>query len=204
MIKLYNVHPTLQVPSEITIVGSSKIILKKKIGKKIDKSNFVVRFNFANTNDFIDYTGSKTSLMVINNHVYSSLKKNLNKIDEFKNFLVISPNEINKFNSSLEFFFFEKRINQLLLSLKFIRYFKIFISLILILIKKNFSVGFCFILLCLASGIKINVYGFDLEEDMTQRKHYYKDQKIGNVHDLSAEHILLGKLKRHKLVKFHG
>ena len=57
MIKLYNV-PYLTNLSEITIVGSSKIILKK-IGKKIDKSNFVVRFNFANTNDFIDYTGSK-------------------------------------------------------------------------------------------------------------------------------------------------
>lgn len=201
MIKLYNVHPTLQVPSEITIVGSSKIILKKKIGKKIDKSNFVVRFNFANTKDFIDYTGSKTSLMVINNHVYSSLKKNLNKIDEFKNFLVISPNEINKFNSSLEFFFFEKRINQLLLSLKFIRYFKIFISLILILIKKNFSVGFSFILLALASGVKLNIFGFDLNEDMDKREHYYKKQKIGGVHDLVSEHKILKKLKDLGIIK---
>tara|TARA_Y100000591_G_C21724370_1_gene640534 strand:- start:161 stop:772 length:612 start_codon:yes stop_codon:yes gene_type:complete len=201
MIKLYNVHPTLQVPSEITIVGSSKIILKKKIGKEIDKSNFVVRFNFANTNDFIDYTGSKTSLMVINNHVYSSLKKNLNKIDEFKNFLVISPNEINKFNSSLEFFFFEKRINQLLLSLKFIRYFKIFISLILILIKKNFSVGFSFILLALASGVKLNIFGFDLNEDMDKREHYYKKQKIGGVHDLVSEHKILKKLKDLGIIK---
>ena len=57
--------------------------------------------------------------------------------------------------------------------------------------------------MCLASGIKINVYGFDLEEDMTQRTHYYKSQNIGHVHDLSAEHIVLKKLKKHKLAKFH-
>ena len=203
MIKLYNVYPNLRVPREITIVGSSKIILKKKIGKKIDESNFVVRFNFANTNDFIDYTGSKTSLMVINNHVYSSLKENLKKIDEFKNFLVISPNKLKKFNSSVDFSFFEKKINQLLLSLKFIRYFKIFIYLILILIRKNFSVGFCFILLALASGVKLNIFGFDLNEDMEKREYYYKKQKIGGVHDLVSEHKILKKLKDLGLIKIY-
>lgn len=195
MIKLHNVHPDFHIPNEITIVGSSKIILKKKNGKKIDKANFVVRFNFANTDKFTEYTGSKTSLMVINNHVYTSKKNNIKKNDEFKKYLVIAPMKLNKFYSGLDFFFFEKKIKQLILSLNFIRYRKIFFSLILILIRKNFSVGFCFILLAIASGAKLKVYGFDLNEDMKNRKHYYKKQKIGGVHDLETEHKILEKLK---------
>ena len=191
MIKLYKVYPDLYLPNKITIVGSSKIILKKKYGKKIDNSNFVVRFNFPNTDDFIEHTGSKTSLMVINNHVYTSIKVNSKKNDKFKKYLVISPSKLKKINSSLNFFFFERKIKQLILSLNFLGYDKIFSSLISILIRKNFSVGFCFILLALASGAKLNVYGFDLNEDMKNREHYYKKQKIGGVHDLQSEHKIL-------------
>ena len=195
MKKLCNVCPELYIPNEITIVGSSKIILKKKYGKKIDKSNFVVRFNFANTKDFTEHTGSKTSLMVINNHVYSSNKVNLKTYNMFKKYLVISPSKLKKIHSSLDFFFFERKINQLILSLNFISFDTIFSSLISILIRKNFSVGFCFILLAIASGAKLKVYGFDLNEDMKNREHYYKKQKIGGVHDLVSEHKILEKLK---------
>ena len=195
MIKLCNIYPDLCIPNEITIVGSSKIILKRKYGKKIDKSNFVVRFNFANTDDFTEYTGSKTSLMVINNHVYTSIKVNLKNNNKCKKYLVISPGKLKKIHSNYDFFFFERKIKQLILSLNFINYYKIFFSLILILIRKNFSVGFCFILLAIASGAKLRVYGFDLNEEMNKREHYYKKQKIGGVHDLQTEHKILEKLK---------
>ena len=202
MIKIFNVIPNLYLPKKITIVGSSKIILKEKNGKKIDESDFVVRFNFANTSEFTEYTGSKTSLMIINNHVYTSLK-DTPKIDKKINkYLVISPSVLKKFKSMSDYFFFEKKINQFLLSLKFIKYFNIFFSLIKILIRKNFSIGFCFILLAVASGLNLEIYGFDLNEDMDKREHYYKKQKIGGRHDLSGQHEVLKKLKDLGLINF--
>ena len=203
MIKLYNVHPELDIPGEVTVVGSSKIILKKKFGRKIDKSNFIVRFNFANTYDFTEHTGFKTNLMVINNHVYSSIENSYEMKDKLIKYLVISPRKLKKFKSNLNYFAFEGKINQLLLSFKFINYYKIFLSLILILIRKNFSVGFCFILLAIASGVKLKVFGFDLNENMKKREHYYKKQKIGGFHDLTAEHKILKNLKDLDKIKIY-
>ena len=203
MTKLFNVIPNLEMPKEITIVGSSRIILKKKLGKEIDESDFIVRFNFANTHDYKEFTGKKTSLMVINNHVYTSLEKKLKNNDKIKQYLVISPSKLKKFESNMIVFFFERKIKQFLLLFKFIKYSDIFFDLVSILIRKNFSVGFCFILLALASNLKIRIFGFDLNEDMKKRKHYYKKQKIGDVHDLTAEHKVLKKIENLGLLTFY-
>ena len=203
MKKLFLVSPNLYLPDEITLVGSSKFVLKSKKGKEIDLSNYIVRFNFAKTDGYEEFVGKKTSLMVMNNNQYLKLDNYTLEQKKKGKYLIIAPHKLKRHDYEFESFFFEKKINQFYLSLYFLKYIKIFINLIQILRKKNFSVGFCFILICLASGIKINVYGFDLEEDMSQRTHYYKSQSIGHVHDLSAEHIVLRKLKKHKLVKFH-
>ena len=72
MKKLSFVKPNLFLPDDIVIVGSSKILLKKKYGIKINEANFVVRFNFPTILGFEEFVGSQTSLMVINNHVYQS------------------------------------------------------------------------------------------------------------------------------------
>ena len=145
MKKLSFVKPNLFLPDEIVIVGSSKILLKKKYGIKINDANFVVRFNFPTISGFEEFVGSQTSLMVINNHVYQSFIRDGKKNDESKNFLVISPYLENKDVNRPNLFFFEKKINQFFLALRFVKSFDIFIDLIKILIKKNFSIGFCFI-----------------------------------------------------------
>ena len=211
MKKLFYVKPSLFLPKTITIVGSSKSILKKKYGKKIEKSKFIVRFNFAKTKGFEQHTGSKTSMMVINNPAYRLIKKNNKQLKKIKNYLIISPLKLyliyswhTKFKTDLRLHFLEEKKYQYFLSFKLIKHFDIFLCLLKILIRrKTFSIGFCFILLCILSGIKSDIYGFDLEEDMTNRKHYYKKLKIGNVHDLVAEHSILNKLKKHKLINFN-
>jgi len=202
MKKLPFVNPDLYLPDNLTIVGSSKIILKKKNGKEIDRSNFIVRFNFASTNGFEEYTGLVTSLMVINNNQYLSLESNPIKRKKVSDYLVISPFTLKKFKCQSNFFFFEKKKNQYLLALGFLKHFDIFFYLIKILIRKNFSIGFCFILLGIKSGINLKIYGFDLEEDMLKREYYFKKQKIGGVHDLVTEHKVLKKLKKYKLINF--
>ncbi len=204
MKKLFYVNPNLHLPKTIAIVGSSKSILKKKYGKKIDKSKFIVRFNFAKTKGFEKHTGSRTNLMVINNNNYNFLKNKKKSLQRTKKYLIISPFELKKFRSNLGLYFFEKKKNQYLLAFKFAKNFGIFFSLLTILIKrKTLSVGFCFIILCILSGVKLEVYGFDLNEDMHKRKHYFKKLKIGNVHDLAAEHSILNRLKEHNLINFN-
>jgi len=204
MKKLFYVKPSLHLPDTIAIVGPSKSILKKKYGKKIEKSKFIVRFNFAKTKGFEKHTGSRTNLMVINNHVYDFLKNKNKSLQKIKKYLVISPFELKKFRSNLSLYFFEKKKNQYLLAFKFANHFGIFFSLLKILIRrKTLSVGFCFIILCILSGIKLDIYGFDLNEDMRKRKHYFKKLKIGNVHDLVAEHSILNRLKNHNLINFN-
>ena len=202
MKKLFYVKPSLHLPDTIAIVGPSKSILKKKYGKKIEKSKFIVRFNFAKTKGFEKHTGSRTNLMVINNHAYDFLKNKNKSLQKIKKYLVISPFELKKFRSNLSLYFFEKKKNQYLLALEFLKYFDIFFYLITILIRKNFSIGFCFILLCIKSGINLKIYGFDLDEDMLKREYYFKKQKIGGVHDLVAEHKVLKKLIKYKLINF--
>lgn len=203
MKKLFYVKPGLHLPDNITIVGSSKSILKKKYGKKIEKAKFIVRFNFAKTKGFEKHTGSRTNLMVINNNAYNFLENGNKRLEKIKKYLIISPFELKKFRSNLNLFFFEKKKNQYLLVIKLANNFGIFLSILNILIRrKTLSVGFCFIILCILSGIKLDIYGFDLNEDMLKRKHYYKRLKIGNIHDLVAEHKILNKLKHHDLINF--
>ena len=60
------------------------------------------------------------------------------------------------------------------------------------------------ILLCIISGIKPNLYGFDLSEDMSLRSHYWeKAGKVGRFHDLSKEHIIIKKLLELNFIKLH-
>lgn len=207
MKKLLFVKPDLFLPNDITIVGSSKKILEKNNGKKIQKSKFIVRFNYAKIKGFEQHTGSKTNMMVLNNHTCEFIKE---KSKQLKN-LIISPMKLDKMYSShtkskldLQLHFLDDKKYQYFLALKLIKHFYIFLCLLKILImRKTFSIGFCFILLSIISGIKSDIYGFDLEEDMTKRKHYYKKIKVGGVHDLVAEHKILNKLKDHKSINFY-
>jgi len=204
MKKLFLVKPDLFLPNEITIVGSSKILLKKMNGNLIDSSNFVARFNFAKIEGFQKYTGSIISLMIINNHNYKSMLNNEIQSNKFTKYLIISPYFEKEKKIKKNYFFFEKKSSQFFLALSFLNSFGIFIQLIKILRKKSFSVGFCFILMCIKSKIKIKIFGFDLNENMRQREHYYQKRGIGNRHDLEIEHVILKKLKeKNEFIDFH-
>ena len=74
----------------------------------------------------------------------------------------------------------------------------------LIIKKKNFSTGFMTILICIVSGIKPTLFGFDISEDMKSRSHYWETPgKPGKWHDLNIEHIIIKKLfeKRYIIIK---
>ena len=197
MNSLFLIKPKINIPKQCAIVGSSKSLLNTKLGKEIDSFDFIVRFNCAEIKNYEDYVGTKTNLMVVNNQHFvelETLKKN------YKHTLFISPFKLKKEKIS-NISFFETRLLQYFLSFRFFFKYEIFIELLKILNnKKNFSVGFCFILISVISKVKPVLYGFDLKEDMKKRKHYYQNVEIGNIHDLGKEHEIIKILEEKKLV----
>jgi len=205
MKKIVFFKPELKINENLTIIGSSKYILNKKKGHEIDKFDEIIRFNTATTDSYEEFVGKKTTLRVINNHLFlESMKLPKDKVNRIA---VINPNkfleEEKKFFSrdKKKYFFFENKINQFLLSFFFIKYLSIFFRLLFLIKKKNFSVGFLTILSCIASGLKPTLYGFDINEDMENRSHYYMDGfPIGRKHNLEEEHKIIKLLKDKNLL----
>ena len=64
-----------------------------------------------------------------------------------------------------------------------------------------FSVGVGFICLCIASGARPHLYGFDSEQD-TRRDHYWETRpSAGPCHNVSREKEILKELQAQKHLK---
>ena len=73
MIELPYINPNLYLDRNVAIIGSSGALLGSSLGKTIDTFKEVVRFNRAPTNGFENDVGSKTTLRVVNNHVFDNI-----------------------------------------------------------------------------------------------------------------------------------
>jgi|TARA_B110000483_G_C18164387_1_gene530605 hypothetical protein len=211
--KVKLIKPNIYLSEKTAIVGSSASILFKKLGKNIDNFGDVIRFNRAQVKNFEEYVGNKTTIRVVNNTIFERAKPRIgwerneddhDYIQTLNNIkiITISPHIIKQkikyknINKSLEYFFIDKKYYKYLITLYFIKNLKIFINLLKILkSKKNFSVGLYTILLCVISGIKPHLYGFDLNEDMNKRSHYWENGgKVGPYHNLYLEHEITKQL----------
>ncbi|MDC1220883.1 glycosyltransferase family 29 protein [bacterium] len=214
-VKLFN--PNLYISENIAIVGSSSSLLKKKNGRYIDTFCDVVRFNNAHVENFEEFVGSKTTLRIVNNPTFECLPMfNYNEKDQFfvkylynMNIAIISPHKINDrskldiCNASNNYFFLENKYFQYIVILYFANKINIFKDLLkIVLDKKNFSIGFYTIILCIISRIKPVLFGFDLDEDMNFRSHYW--EKIENPagrHNLNLEHQILKMLVKYDYIE---
>jgi len=214
MKKINLFSPILKLNCNLAIVGSSKSILKKNYGKKINNYKEVIRFNTAEVDKYKSFVGNKTTLRVINNNVFDSknypkLKNDFIFYNKLKNckIAVISPfkftkkNKLENINVLNEYFFCEGKLKSFLVCFYFIKNFLIFLNLIKLALNKNFSVGFLTILICISSGIKPDLFGFDLNESMKKRSYYWRNNfPIGNVHNLELEHIIIKMLLKKGLI----
>lgn len=222
--KIKLIDPCIFLSESVAIIGNSSSILRKKLGRVIDSHDDVVRFNRAKTKSFEDYVGTRTTLRVINNPTFecASIKpghgweESDNDVDfaftlKNINIITISPHIIKKdlkikySKKENKYFFLEKKFLQFIVCIYFSKNLSIFFNLVSILLqRKNFSIGLYTILLCIISGIKPNLYGFDLSENMKLRSHYWeKAGKVGKYHDLSKEHNIIKKLLELNFVKLH-
>ena len=197
--------PTLQLKENIIVVGSSGSMKNSAYGKHIDRFSEVVRFNRALTKGFENFVGRRTTLRLVNSHVYQN--KNLEAygfdgqpqgfIGEIKNSKILLysmggedavENGKKYWHSSNKFFWINYQLASSL--------------------KKNsplektrdVSVGIIFLRLLIESGFVPFICGFDLASEA--RSHYWeqrpqisKNHKITHEQEWLAQMINQGKLK---------
>lgn len=70
---IQHVTPKLDLSGSVAIVGSSAKLRDVKHGKTIDGFDHVLRFNRAPTEGHEEYAGSKTTLRIVNGHVFMNM-----------------------------------------------------------------------------------------------------------------------------------
>ena len=212
--------PNINISEDLAIVGSSKSILKKNFGKEIDTYQDVIRFNKSPVKNYEKFVGSKTTIRVVNNVVFefyqsqdNSNQKDTGSINFLEKTKIITINsskiiEEKKKNiliNSNKYFFLEGKFFKFVCMFYFFYKLDIFRDLFMMLIKKKkFSVGFTTILLCIISGIKPTLFGFDVSEDMSLRSHYWESPevvKLSERHDLNMEHTIINKFNFNNLIR---
>lgn len=203
--------------NDIAVVFPGKKVFSRENGKNIDNHKYILRLNLSITEGYEKYVGTKTSLRVINNKLFYN-RENNNYIKKFfincedKKFLIISPEKFSKErlnmlkNKDCSYHFYHSNfIHELLhfFILKFSFYsFNFFYNNLMH--KKVFTLGILIVLILNYLRIKPKIYGLDLNEDMSQRSHYFIDKEnflpIGKTHDLKLERKILKSFEKKKLI----
>jgi hypothetical protein len=211
--------PKMSINDNLAIVGSSSSILRKNFGQEIDTYHDVIRFNRSPVENYEKFVGSKTTIRVVNKVVFENYESEDNKNQTYPvstNFLektkiiTISSSKITYKKKAIpitlnKFFFLDGKVFSFLCIFYFFYKFDILRDLLKMFIKrKNFSVGFATILICVISGVKPTLFGFDVSEDMSLRSHYWELAevvKLSERHDLNMEHAIIKKLNSNNLIR---
>jgi hypothetical protein len=183
-----NVRPELEMAGRVAVVGSSAKLRETRSGKDIDGFDRVVRFNRAPTKGFEDIAGSKTTLRIVNPHVFLSRPftrwkeddKFVRKLHDCKLLLARDPHLAQRrdaaIHDSVELYVFRKP-------------FDIGIPLP--------TVGLLGIVMLVQSGIRPVVFGWSttVEEPMS---HYFNERSptTSDCHKWAAEIEYIQKLIR--------
>lgn len=185
---LHGTKPAIEISNNLIIVGSSKNMLDKKLGYRIDEFKEVVRFNRAPTKDYEEYVGSKTTIRITNPGVFQCVQHKVEVFDsdwsgegqpqyfirelENEKILVIYRciNEMNAHAHHAEL------LHESCSAHRFSD-----------IPPKKQSVGFVLIEKCLQSRITPYIYGFGLNEGC-EASHYWENKPPQDVtHDYGTE-----------------
>ena len=204
-IELLSGTPLVIPTTDIAIVGSSGTLARNPSGTQIDQHDYVVRFNRAPVEGYEELAGSKENLRVVNNHVFNNNKEDPTKwTKQPPNFVKDLRNKkllyfaadiaplLNYEDNAHESCIIYRVIYEKLESIK---------KELNLDLDSMFSVGVGFICLCIASGARPHLYGFDSEQD-THRDHYWETRpSAGPCHNVSREKEILKELQAQKHLK---
>ena len=72
--KINLILPEIEISDNIAIIGSSANLLKTEYGEEINKYDDVIRFNRSPIIGYEKYVGEKTTMRVVNLHVFQGMK----------------------------------------------------------------------------------------------------------------------------------
>lgn len=202
--KIHHIKPDLQISEKVAIVGASGNLANSQFGGIIDSHGDVVRFNRSPTSGFESDVGSKTTLRVVNQHVFGN-------VDISKRGFTNSPKNFVKQLKNARILFmgsplssWHKRSQNTDPSCELY----LFDYAYALKIKKSFKcsgpttlmIGTLFTCLCVEAGLKPTLFGFDLHP--LPRTHYYENRpkKIGASHNFSQDQKILIHLKNKGLI----
>ena len=193
MKSLVFITPKLSLSGKVAVVASSAKLKEWNCGGEIDSYEEVIRFNRAPLEGYEKWVGSKTTLRVVNNHVFANKELDskvwTNQPKDFvrnlrdTRIVYFGPDyspwnnkEKNTHKSCKLFLFNYRRQHEMKAYLDFRE-------------PKNLSVGLGIIAVLLMSEIKPSLYGFDVEQsDSYARSHYWEDRPPqGDFHSVSSE-----------------
>lgn len=199
------VNPHLSLKNSVAIVGASGCLTSSEYGELIDSYDEVIRFNRSPTEGFQQDVGSKTTLRVVNNHVFNnndiSSEGYTNSPPNFVRnlrdcrIMYVGPDfgpwhmrDRNSHPSNELYLYQYNTISDL----------KHFLECSF---PQNLLVGSIAVGLCVKAGLKPTLFGFDTEP--IPRTHYYQDRpkKWNDVaHNPSEEQKMLLRLESKGLI----
>ena len=199
------------------VVGNSGIVLNEKHGALIDSHDFVIRFNLAPTEGYEEHVGTKTSLRIVNCHMFNSLLPNSSKDNEetfskfdpdyalkIKNENVLIKNNVNPMVFAPVFELMKQNgctVN--ILDPKIIETVSEELKLKASIEPSNGMIG---TFLAMSLFKEVSCFGFSFYDDPWETKHYYEDMKPYDqsvVHNFTEERDWLLDLVEKKQIRMY-
>ncbi len=198
---LKEITPNITISKNIALVGSSANLISNYYGFEIDQFDEIIRFNRAPTIGFESFVGSKTTIRVVNNHVFKGIPPDdrfkidsqpPNFIKNEKNCKIISVQYKKEYgdgkkyiNETSEVFFMDD-LN--FLSKKYN-------------LNKSPTAGFRMLYILIQNNYKPTLYGFGLNEDDKPTHYWEKLNHKSTFHNLNKEREIIKKwLEEDKII----
>ena len=201
--QINNITPDLSLSTDIAIVGSSGTPKKINWGTVIDDHEDIIRFNRAPIDGYEHIVGSKTTLRIVNNHVFDNIEATSEGYTRQPQYFVRDLRDERILYIAPDPGPWKRRKENVHESNKVY----LFDYLSAPALKKkhrytddlHMSLGLVIILLCIESGIKPHLFGFDTKK--LNRTHYWEERPCaGPCHDVSKEQNIISKLARENKV----
>jgi hypothetical protein len=221
---LPHVIPFMYISCNVALVGNSKKLLRHKYGHIIDSYTNVFRFNYAVTDNFEEYCGSKSDIRVGTNIClrctpYPTHPQNL--IKDYKLYKYLNEKRYVIFTETS---FPSKKLKEIAIDSQIEildkQYYNIIwnseifnnilqdkeINVELFKRKKNVQCGLGFLLLVLDLGIIPSIYGYDISLGSDNYGYYWSDNiihtNLSKWHDIPIEHRIIKKLMDMELINY--
>jgi len=186
----------------LAIVGSSARLLNSKHGKLIDSFTDVVRFNRAPTQGYEQHVGSKTTILVANNHVFCNQKHN-----GWKPHGSIPPASFIRSQRDMDIIHLgppecwsRRRRHVHVSCCSFLANYGHIRSSLTNIVKGQPSCGFAFLWICLESGLKPSIFGYGIGEENYGQ---YYDKNAISSHEMKSERTKIKEWIEEGLVEFY-